>query len=54
VMPMSKSRAGKLKKHKTMGAAKKRAKKTGGKAMSLPKRGARAAAMKKATKRRRR
>ena len=53
-MPISKSKSGKMKMHKTLGAAKKRAKKTGGKAMSLPKRGARAAAMKKATKRRRR
>lgn len=52
-MPMSKSKMGKMKMHKTMSAAKKRAKKTGGKAMSLPKRGARAAAMKKTTKRRR-
>ena len=51
-MPISKSKSGKTKMHKTMSAAKKRAKKTGGKAVSLPKRGARAAAMKKATKRR--
>jgi hypothetical protein len=49
---MSKSKSGKMKMHKTLSAAKKRAKKTGGKAMSLPKRGARAAAMKKARKKR--
>jgi|TARA_R100001463_G_scaffold7448_7_gene23479 hypothetical protein len=53
-MPMSKSKSGKMKKHSTMSAAKKRAKKTGGKAVSLPKKGARNAAMKKTKSRRRR
>jgi len=50
-MPISKSKSGKMKKHKTMSAAKKRAKKTGGKAVSLPKKGGRNAAMKKGRKR---
>jgi len=52
-MPISKSKSGKKKMHKTMSAAKKRAKKTGGKAVSLPKKGARFASMKKTAKRRR-
>jgi hypothetical protein len=50
-MPVSKSKSGTMKKHKTMSAAKKRAERTGGKAKSLPKKGSRNAAMKKGRKR---
>ena len=51
-MPISKSRKGKKKLHSTMSAAKKRAKKTGGKVTSLPSRGSRAASVRKSNRRR--